>query len=128
MKKIISTIIFSCFKFCYARRGSSERAIDLLGIAKQDEVVKSLKISIILILIGLIVIYFTVWNKKDVDKIDNLNLTFGYQGKIMVGIGLIFLIPLWTWIEYWLIYIFSYGFIILIIIVVLILLYNFFKS
>ncbi len=64
-----------------------------------EEVIFSLKIGIPLIIVGLLVFYFSTFNSgKNKNKDSSSNA--GCIGIILIGIGAITLFPLLTWIEY----------------------------
>lgn len=97
----VSTVFLSFFvaSECAAQRYRPERTYDIVGLADGDEIVNALKIGIPLIIVGLLIMYFSMWRKADKEKQGGKGSTIGCIGIIIVGIGFFILLPLWTWVE-----------------------------
>lgn len=65
------------------------------NLADGDEISNALEIGIPLIIVGLLIAYFSMWRNKDNEK----GSTIGCIGIVIIGIGLFALLPLWTWVE-----------------------------
>ena len=83
-----------CFAQCYG-----ERSFDIVGLSNKEEIIDALKIGIPLIIIGFLIAYFSMWRKSNNDKRNENGSTVGCIGVIIIVIGFLVLIPLWTWIE-----------------------------
>ena len=97
---------FSAFFLCIlitlesnAQRYRPERTYDIVGLADGYEITNALKIGIPLMIAGLLIAYFSMWRKTDKEKQNENVSTIGCIGIIIIGIGLLILIPLWTWVE-----------------------------
>lgn len=97
ISKWIVTAIASLFGViaANAQRYSDDRLYDIVGLADGDEISNALGIGIPLIIVGLLIAYFSMWRNKDNEK----GSTIGCIGIVIIGIGLFALLPLWTWVE-----------------------------
>ena len=97
-RKVLTVIsgLFVASK-CAAQRYRPERTYDIVGLADGDEIANALKIGIPLIIVGLLIAYFSMWRKTDNEKQNEKGSTIGCIGIIIIGIGLFALLPLWTW-------------------------------
>lgn len=95
-RKVLTVIsgLFVAYK-CVAQRYRPERTYDIVGLADGDEISNALGIGIPLIIVGLLIAYFSMWRNKDNEK----GSTIGCIGIVIIGIGLFALLPLWTWVE-----------------------------
>lgn len=84
---------------CVAQRYRSERSYDIVGLADSDEILEALQLGIPLIIVGFLIAYFSMWRKTEKEKASESGSTIGCIGTIIIGIGFLVLIPLWTWIE-----------------------------
>lgn len=82
-----------------AQRYSDDRLYDVVGLADGDEIANALKTGIPLIIVGLLIAYFSMWRKTGKEKQSEKGSTIGCIGIIIIGIGLFVLLPLWTWVE-----------------------------
>ncbi len=103
ISKWIVTAIASLFGIiaANAQRYSDDRLYDIVGLADSDEIANALTKGIPLILIGFLIAYFTMWRKNNENKENKNNegSYWGCFGALLIGIGFLVLIPLWTWIE-----------------------------
>lgn len=91
-------MLFLCFCLCpvpcYPQRYRSERSYDIIGLADGDEIIEALQLGIPLLIIGFLIAYFSMWRKQS-----EKGSTIGCIGIIIIGLGFIVLLPLWTWVE-----------------------------
>ncbi|MDE6191655.1 MAG: hypothetical protein K2G47_08560 [Muribaculum sp.] len=96
MKRLMLFIYhFFYFVLCF----SQERSFDIVGLADGDEIIDALKLGIPLIVLGLLIVYIPRWRKSDKENQDEKGSTIGCIGMVIIGIGFLILIPLWTWVE-----------------------------
>lgn len=97
----VSTAFLSFFAAsrCPAQRYSQERTYDIVGLADGDEIIEALQLGIPLLVIGFLIAYFSMWRKTHKEKQSEKGSTIGCIGIIIIGIGFIVLLPLWTWVE-----------------------------
>ena len=97
----VLTVISSLFVTleCAAQRYRPERTYDIVGLADGDEIANALKIGIPLIIVGLLIAYFSMWRNTNKEKQSEKGSTIGCIGIIIIGIGFFVLLPLWTWVE-----------------------------
>lgn len=104
MKKGFETIAILLTPIvCFGQRGErggSERGYEVIGLPAADEIIESLQMAIPALIIGLIISYIFMWSEKGQSRTDNLSRYISYIGMILMVFGLICLLPLWAWIEY----------------------------
>lgn len=76
-----------------------ERSYEIVGLADGDEVADSLAIGIPLLIIGFLIAWFTMWSKSEEERQKEEGFGCGCFGIIIMGVGLIALLPLLTWVE-----------------------------
>jgi len=100
MKKIyflsISGLLYSLDVLAQRRGGS--RSYEITGLADGDSVAQSIMIGVPIILIGFLIAYFTMWNKKSQEKEETSSV--GCFGVIIMAIGFFIMLPLLGWIEF----------------------------
>ena len=106
MKKIIITFssILLFNYICFSQRGGTTRSFEIFGLANSNEIIDALKIGIPLLILGVFIIYLGY--KPIIKSAAN---TIGCLGYIVLATGIIFLVPLWTWIEYIFVNILAFG-------------------
>jgi hypothetical protein len=125
IKKIFSTCAFLCLALnSFAQRGYSVRSYEAFGLPDGDEVGESLKVAIPLLLIGFLIAYIFMWSKKDTSKVSDASTNVGCFGVIIMAVGILFLFPLLTWIEYIFVNIMTLGFAIVIVGVIIFAIYS----
>ena len=114
-------------QFLLYRVTDTRRSYELWGLPNSEEVIDSLKIGIPLIVVGLLVFYFSTINSGKNKNKDSSSNT-GCIGMIIIGIGAIALFPLLTWIEYMAVSGMSIFFGIIILLILISVIYNFIKK
>ena len=128
MKRISVTIISLLSSIVsYSQRVYTERSYEVIGLPDGDEVGDSLKIAIPLLVIGLLIAFFYFSGRSETEKNDNSTFNFGCVGIILIGIAVIFLLPLLAWVEYIFVNIMNIGIIIAVVVFVIFLIYSFFS-
>lgn len=118
---LLSTIV------CYSQRVHTERSYEVIGLPDGDEVGDSLKIAIPLLAIGLLIAFFYFSGRNESEKKDESSFNFGCVGIILIGIGVIFLLPLLAWVEYIFVNIMNIGIFIAVVVFIIFLIYSFFS-
>ena len=129
MKKIsIRSLVLLLFTipnilFAYSR---TERFYEIIGLSDSDEIIESLKKSVLFITIGIVILFlYSKLNKtKEIKSIINI----GSLGIVFIIIGSVYLIPLYSWFEYYLVNIVECVTIIGVLILISIFLYNYIKN
>jgi len=128
MKRISVTIISLLSSVVsYSQRVYTERSYEVIGLPDGDEVGDSLKIAIPLLAIGLIIAFFYFSGRNASEKRDESSFNFGCVGIILIGIGVIFLLPLLAWVEYIFVNIMNIGIFIAVVVFIIFLIYSFFS-
>lgn len=83
---------------CFAQR--YERSYEVVGLADGDEIANSLAIGIPLLIVGFLIAWFTMWSKSEEERQKEEGFGCGCFGVIIMGVGLIALLPLLTWVEF----------------------------
>lgn len=126
--KILTLILFFFCTLIHAQRRYSERSYEVTGLPDGDEVGESLLIAIPLLLVGFLIAYGFMWSKKEPNKASDTSTNIGCFGVIIMAIGVFFLFPLLTWVEYIFVSIYSIGIVIVVVGVILYLIYSAFKK
>lgn len=99
MKKLACSVyLLLSYSLSHAQRHGGKRLYEETGLPSGEVVGNSLKYAIPLLLIGFIIAYFNLWSEEAQKSKTNDNL--GCFGMIIMGAGLLFLLPLLAWIEF----------------------------
>lgn len=126
LSKGILTIFFIFFSVleCIAQRYYLGRSYEIVGLADEYEVLEALQLGIPLIFVGFIIAYFTMWRKRKEENKNKKVGNVGCLGVLLMGIGFFVLIPLWTWVEAAVGYLFSIIFVLAIVSVIVIIIFR----
>lgn len=109
MKKILLiTLALLSNIICFAQRGGTERIYEVIGLSDGDNIVNALKIGIPTLILGYLFIFLA--SKISKNKSDEGLPVIGCLGIIIIFVGIFFLLPLLSWVEYIFSSIISIGF------------------
>ncbi len=92
----IFIILIICLSSCF----QTGRTYDIFGLPNKSEVWDSLKIALPFLVGGFIISYLSIWKKRGNSELSSSTMGIGCFGMILICVGGIFVIPLWSWVEY----------------------------
>jgi hypothetical protein len=129
-KQFLLLTSFIYYLQAHAQRRSSPRSFEVNGLPDADEVGKYLLIAIPFLLVGFIIAYISWWGKTEEKRNDNSSSAnnFGCFGMVLIGIGVVCLVPLLAWVEFIFVSIWSVIFSVIVVVIFIVLIYSVLKK
>ncbi len=102
MKRILSLFCTTFFNtLCQAQRYTRTRTYDVVGLADGEEISDCIEKGLPFLIIGLITLYICIKNSKQATKEnrEEKGSWWGCLSLVLIGIGIIIMLPLLAWIE-----------------------------